>query len=162
MFWTLQIISKFVKKVTVKKILETQPYKTWAKCTLGYTFDIKRVVFAHLISIIAWTFFSLIFFSIGILQDWWDPDTNKKFKEKAQCIIWQYGNYTSDQVSLNLNGINTQGENIADNGGIKQSFYVRFFLIDFWTFLSNIKAAIYGFFFYQDKSKIFKIVPEFL
>ena len=32
MFWTLQIISKFVEKVTVKKILETQPYKTWAKC----------------------------------------------------------------------------------------------------------------------------------
>ena len=31
-FWTLQIISKFVEKVTVKKILETQPYKSWEKC----------------------------------------------------------------------------------------------------------------------------------
>ena len=29
--WTLQNISKFVEKVTVKKILETQ-YKTSAKC----------------------------------------------------------------------------------------------------------------------------------
>ena len=58
----------------------------------------------------------------GILQDWWDPVTNKGFKDKAQCIIWQYGNYTSEQVSLNLNGINTQGENIADNGGIKEAY----------------------------------------
>ena len=58
----------------------------------------------------------------GILQDWWDPVTNKGFKDKAQCIIWQYGNYTSEQVSLNLNGINTQGENIANNGGIKEAY----------------------------------------
>ena len=56
------------------------------------------------------------------MQDWWDPVTNKGFKDKAQCIIWQYGNYTSEQVSLNLNGINTQGENIADNGGIKEAY----------------------------------------
>ena len=65
--------------------------------------------------------FSSLFLK-GILQDWWDPVTNKGFKDKAQCIIWQYGNYTSEQVSLNLNGINTQGENIADNGGIKEAY----------------------------------------
>jgi neprilysin len=38
--------------------------------------------------------------------------------EKARCIIEQYGNYTEPNVGLNLNGINTQGENIADNGGV--------------------------------------------
>ena len=99
---------------------------------------------------------------VGNINQWWDHESSEKFHNKAQCIIDQYNGYKVEEVGIYLNGLNTQGENIADNGGIKQSFYVRFFLIDFWTFLSNIKAAIYGFFFYQDKSNIFKIVPEFL
>ena len=42
--------------------------------------------------------------------------------QKAQCIIRQYGNYTIDDLGVSLNGINTQGENIADNGGIKEAY----------------------------------------
>ena len=43
--------------------------------------------------------------------------------KKAQCIISQYGNYTiKDLDNMQLNGINTQGENIADNGGIKEAY----------------------------------------
>ena len=61
-----------------------------------------------------------LFFFAGILKDWWKPETSDNFKEKAQCIIWQYGNYT--KLGMNLNGINTQGENIADNGGIKEAY----------------------------------------
>ena len=37
-------------------------------------------------------------------------------------MIDQYGNYTDTQVGIHLNGIITQGENIADNGGIKEAF----------------------------------------
>ncbi|XP_042232177.1 neprilysin-2-like isoform X3 [Homarus americanus] len=58
----------------------------------------------------------------GDLRDWWEKETKEKFLKKAKCIIEQYGNYTAPEVNLNLNGINTQGENIADNGGIKESY----------------------------------------
>ncbi|KAH8381748.1 hypothetical protein KR093_011645, partial [Drosophila rubida] len=58
----------------------------------------------------------------GNLRDWWQPDTQKAYLKKAQCIIEQYGNYTERLTGLNLNGINTQGENIADNGGVKESY----------------------------------------
>jgi len=60
----------------------------------------------------------------GNLVDWWEPETKKRYLEKAQCIIDQYGNYTVkvEGEELNVNGITTQGENIADNGGIKEAF----------------------------------------
>ncbi|XP_012288606.1 neprilysin-2 isoform X3 [Orussus abietinus] len=58
----------------------------------------------------------------GNLVDWWAPETKEKYLERAECIIHQYGNYTVEEVGLKLNGINTQGENIADNGGIKEAY----------------------------------------
>jgi len=61
----------------------------------------------------------------GNLVEWWLQETKDKYMSKAQCIISQYSNYTIDKVgeeSINVNGINTQGENIADNGGIKESY----------------------------------------
>ncbi|GIY47406.1 neprilysin-2, partial [Caerostris darwini] len=54
--------------------------------------------------------------------NWWEPETDLTFKDRAQCIIDQYGNYSVGEVGLQVNGINTQGENIADNGGIKEAF----------------------------------------
>ena len=55
-------------------------------------------------------------------MDWWHPATKDKYMQKAQCIIRQYGNYTISDLGVSLNGINTQGENIADNGGIKEAY----------------------------------------
>eukprot|EP00092_Neocalanus_flemingeri_P037441 GFUD01040769.1.p1 GENE.GFUD01040769.1~~GFUD01040769.1.p1 ORF type:complete len:795 (-),score=190.06 GFUD01040769.1:142-2526(-) len=59
----------------------------------------------------------------GNLVDWWHPDTTARYLNKAECIIKQYSDYTfPDLDDLPVNGINTQGENIADNGGIKEAY----------------------------------------
>lgn len=61
---------------------------------------------------------------------WWNNATIRAFRERTQCIIDQYSRYKISEVDLYINGRMTQGENIADNGGLKQSFRVRdnFFL----------------------------------
>lgn len=38
----------------------------------------------------------------GNLRDWWQPDTQKAYLKKAQCIIDQYGNYTDRATGLNV------------------------------------------------------------
>jgi predicted metalloendopeptidase len=58
----------------------------------------------------------------GEFENWWEPLTEKNFREKAQCIIDLYGNFTDSQVGLTLNGSAIQGENIADIGGLKAAY----------------------------------------
>lgn len=60
----------------------------------------------------------------GNMMQWWNNATIRAFRERTQCIIDQYSRYKIDEVGLYVNGRMTQGENIADNGGLKQSFRV--------------------------------------
>jgi endothelin-converting enzyme/putative endopeptidase len=53
----------------------------------------------------------------GNLKDWWSDEDARKFSERAACIVDQYGAYKVGDV--NQNGEATQGENIADNGGLR-------------------------------------------
>jgi predicted metalloendopeptidase len=34
--------------------------------------------------------------------EWWEPDTKKKYLQKAKCIIEQYGNYTEEETGLHV------------------------------------------------------------
>ncbi|XP_043461752.1 neprilysin-1-like isoform X2 [Leptopilina heterotoma] len=58
----------------------------------------------------------------GNMMQWWNNATIKAFRERTQCIVDQYSRYKLQEVDLYVNGRMTQGENIADNGGLKQSF----------------------------------------
>ena len=57
----------------------------------------------------------------GKLTEWWEPSVSAKFEERAACVENQYGSYEI-QPGLKLNGKLTLGENIADNGGIKEAY----------------------------------------
>jgi predicted metalloendopeptidase len=57
----------------------------------------------------------------GKLAEWWEPSVSAKFEDRASCIDKQYSGYEV-QPDLHLNGKLTLGENIADNGGIRQAF----------------------------------------
>uniref|UniRef100_A0A8C7JJL6 Neprilysin n=1 Tax=Oncorhynchus kisutch TaxID=8019 RepID=A0A8C7JJL6_ONCKI len=59
----------------------------------------------------------------GDLKEWWTPSSTQNFVNLSKCIVDQYGSFSWDLANgLNLNGNNTLGENIADNGGIRQSY----------------------------------------
>jgi len=56
----------------------------------------------------------------GNLKDWWTKSDAKKFDQRAQCVVDQYGSYAvTDDVKQN--GKATLGENLADNGGLRMS-----------------------------------------
>ena len=53
----------------------------------------------------------------GNLNDWWTSEDSERYNNQARKIIEQFNNYTVLD-SLHLNGELTQGENIADLGGM--------------------------------------------
>jgi putative endopeptidase len=53
----------------------------------------------------------------GNLKDWWTKEDAEKFQQRAKKIIEQYNGYIA-VGDVHVNGSATQGENIADLGGI--------------------------------------------
>ncbi|EDW86306.2 uncharacterized protein Dwil_GK15832 [Drosophila willistoni] len=58
----------------------------------------------------------------GNMMQWWNNATIEAFRERTQCVIDQYSRYKINEVNMFMDGRMTQGENIADNGGLKQAF----------------------------------------
>jgi putative endopeptidase len=54
----------------------------------------------------------------GNLRDWWTAADAAKFKARAQRVVDQFSAYTVVDSTTHLNGQLTQGENIADLGGL--------------------------------------------
>jgi predicted metalloendopeptidase len=61
----------------------------------------------------------------GYLRDWWSEETAHEFQERQACLTNQYHSYTvtDDQGrEVHLRSNFTKGEDVADAGGLAQSF----------------------------------------
>jgi putative endopeptidase len=58
---------------------------------------------------------------LGNLNNWWTLEDSLKFYDKTKKIVRQYDDYVAID-SLHINGKLTQGENIADLGGIMMGY----------------------------------------
>jgi putative endopeptidase len=58
----------------------------------------------------------------GNLRDWWTAEDGKQYDERGKCISDEY---TQDvpEAGVKQNGLLTQGEDTADNGGIHLALY---------------------------------------
>ena len=57
----------------------------------------------------------------GNLHNWWTPEDSSRFYSKTGMIVKQFNGYIAVD-SLHINGSLTQGENIADLGGIVMGY----------------------------------------
>src|SRR5258708_5414476 len=61
------------------------------------------------------------FDDIGNLTDWWTAESAERFSQRSKAIVKQFSEYIAVD-DLHINGELTQGENIADLGGVKISY----------------------------------------
>uniref|UniRef100_A0A674DR86 endothelin-converting enzyme 1 n=1 Tax=Salmo trutta TaxID=8032 RepID=A0A674DR86_SALTR len=56
----------------------------------------------------------------GNLRPWWQNSSVEAFKNHTECMVGQYNGFTIN--GEHINGKQTLGENIADNGGLKAAY----------------------------------------
>jgi putative endopeptidase len=57
----------------------------------------------------------------GNLSDWWTAEDTKKFEQKTDCEVKEYGSFVAVE-DVKVNGKLTLGENTADNGGLRLAY----------------------------------------
>jgi putative endopeptidase len=58
---------------------------------------------------------------VGNLTDWWSKESADAYEKRRQAVVQQYNEYEA-LPGLHVNGELTQGENIADIGGVKLAY----------------------------------------
>ncbi|XP_029721735.2 endothelin-converting enzyme 1 [Aedes albopictus] len=58
----------------------------------------------------------------GNEKRWWSNHTLQEYDKRAQCLEEQYSSYYVPEAKAFINGTLTLGENIADNGGLREAF----------------------------------------
>jgi predicted metalloendopeptidase len=58
----------------------------------------------------------------GTLHTWMSAQSQIGFKKMAQCVVDEYNGFCYPETGACVSGVNTQGENIADNGGLKAAY----------------------------------------
>ncbi|XP_030193060.1 endothelin-converting enzyme 2b [Gadus morhua] len=56
----------------------------------------------------------------GNMRPWWQNSSLQSFQQRTECMVEQYSRYTVNGEKVN--GRQTLGENIADNGGLKAAY----------------------------------------
>jgi putative endopeptidase len=103
----------------------------------------------------------------GNLRDWWTAEDAKQYDERGKCISDEYTEEVPDAgAGVKQNGLLTQGEDTADNGGIHLALYAleaelkkqgkslddkgadgwtyrqRFFLSNAYSWCSNVRPEV--------------------
>ncbi|XP_076659476.1 M13 family metallopeptidase neprilysin 5 [Halictus rubicundus] len=59
--------------------------------------------------------------SVGNVRQWWTNETILEYTAKTECFIKHYNGYYEEEVDDYVDGERTLGENIADNGGLREA-----------------------------------------
>ncbi|XP_065358799.1 endothelin-converting enzyme 2 [Calliphora vicina] len=59
----------------------------------------------------------------GNMVQWWSNETINEYINRTECFIEQYSHYYLPDIEEYIDGELTLGENIADNGGMREAFY---------------------------------------
>ncbi|KAH8382417.1 hypothetical protein KR009_003389 [Drosophila setifemur] len=59
----------------------------------------------------------------GNMVEWWSNETINEYINRTECFVEQYSRFHLEDVDEYIDGELTLGENIADNGGMREAFY---------------------------------------
>nr|AAL28251.1 GH14576p [Drosophila melanogaster] len=59
----------------------------------------------------------------GNMVEWWSNRTIDEYVNRTECFVEQYSRYHLADIDEYIDGELTLGENIADNGGMREAFY---------------------------------------